>query len=220
MQAPMKKIAWMWSGSSKVFNFNDPKINIMRHNRTEHQTLFCLYVSVSITSLVVISCVCTIRDSFFSIYFQVVLLYNYTLSLCWCQSQSYHHNYRSNSLNTAGLPFKITTQPNDICCKPGEQAKLTIWTSPSATTYQWYFRHQVISNPDYKGQTSECLLISKFLPKHKGVYWCVAEDALGTRTTSRHATLTAGNLFALLLTVILLSIIVHGENVILEAFAC
>ncbi|XP_064389434.1 uncharacterized protein LOC135337431 isoform X3 [Halichondria panicea] len=88
-------------------------------------------------------------------------------------------------------PFKITTQPNDICCKPGEQAKLTIWTSPSATTYQWYFRNQAISNPDYKGQTSECLLISKFLPKHKGGYWCVAEDASGTRTTSRHATLTA-----------------------------
>ncbi len=141
-------------------------------------------------------------------------MYNYTLSLCWCQSQSYHHNYRSNSLNTAGSPFKITTQPNDICCKPGEQAKLTIWTSPSATTYQWYFRNQAVSNPDYKGQTSECLLISKFLPKHKGVYWCVAEDGSDTQITSRHATLTAGNLYALLLIVILLSIIMHGDNVI------
>ncbi|XP_064388252.1 uncharacterized protein LOC135336416 isoform X2 [Halichondria panicea] len=90
-----------------------------------------------------------------------------------------------------GSPFNITTQPNDICCKPGEQAKLTILTSPPATTYQWYFKNQIISNPDYKGQTSERLLILKFLPKHKGVYWCVAEDASGTRTTSRHATLTA-----------------------------
>ena len=117
------------------------------------------------------------------------------------------------AINTAGSPFKITTQPNDICCKPGEQAKLTILTSPSATTYQWYFRNQAISNPDYKGQTSECLLISKFLPKQKGVYWCVAEDASGTQTTSRHAKLTAGNLFALL------RIIVHGE-MLLEVFAC
>ena len=104
----------------------------------------------------------------------------------------YHHSHSY----TAGSPFNITTQPNDICCKPGEQAKLTILTSPPATTYQWYFKNQIISNPDYKGQTSERLLILKFLPKHKGVYWCVAEDASGTRTTSRHATLTAGNLFA------------------------
>ncbi len=71
-----------------------------------------------------------------------------------------------------------------------------ISTAPSAATYQWFFENQAISRlPDYKGQTSEHLLISKFLPKHKGAYWCVAEDASGTQITSRHATLTAGNLF-------------------------
>ena len=70
-----------------------------------------------------------------------------------------------------------------------------ISTAPSAATYQWFFENQAISLPDYKGQTSEHLLISKFLPKHKGAYWCVAEDASGIQITSRHATLTAGNLF-------------------------
>ncbi len=59
--------------------------------------------------------------------------------------------------------------------------------------YQWRFENQaILSLPDYKGQTSERLLISTFLPKHKGVYWCVAEDASGTQITSCHATLTAG----------------------------
>ena len=95
---------------------------------------------------------------------------------------------------TAGLPFLISIQPKDVCCKPGEEVVFTISTAPSATTYKWYFENQAISNPDYKGHTSECLLISKFFPKHKGAYWCVAEDASGTQITSRHVILTAGNL--------------------------
>ncbi len=89
----------------------------------------------------------------------------------------------------------MSIQPKDVSCKPGEEVELTISTAPSATRYQWFFENQAISLPDYEGQTSERLLISTFLPKHKGVYWCVAEDASGTQITSRHATLTAGNLF-------------------------
>ncbi len=100
---------------------------------------------------------------------------------------------------TAGSQIFISIQPKDVCCKPGEQAELTISTTPSATTYQWFFNNQAISLPNYKGQTSKCLLISKFLPKHKGTYWCVAEDESGTQITSRHATLTAGNLYVRLI---------------------
>ena len=87
-------------------------------------------------------------------------------------------------------------QPQDVCCKPGEEVTFTVSTSPSATTcvYQWYFENQALTlqNPDYKGQTSKRLLVLKFLPKHKGVYWCISEDGSGTQITSRHATLTAG----------------------------
>ncbi len=97
----------------------------------------------------------------------------------------------------AGSPFIISLmQPQDVCCKPGEEVKFTVSASPSATTcvYQWYFENQALTlqNPDYKGQTSKRLLVLKFLPKHKGVYWCISEDGSGTQITSRHATLTAG----------------------------
>ena len=103
--------------------------------------------------------------------------------------------------NIAGSPFVFLIQPKDVCCKPGDKAEFTVSTSPSDTrsTYQWYFDNQAISLPDgqnflseYKGQQSECLLVLKLLPRHKGVYWCVAEDASGTRITSQYATLTAG----------------------------
>ncbi len=102
----------------------------------------------------------------------------------------------------AGSPFMISLiQPKDVCCKPGEEAEFTISTSPSATcVYQWYFENQALAvqNPDYKGQTSKCLLVLKFLPKHKGVYWCITEDESGTQITSRHAALTAGKYNCLL----------------------
>ncbi len=44
-------------------------------------------------------------------------------------------------------------------------------------------------------------MISKFLPKHKGVYWCIAEDGPGKQITSKHAALTAGISRFILLTV-------------------
>ena len=97
----------------------------------------------------------------------------------------------------AGSPFIISSMRHkDVCCKPGEEVKFTVSTPPSATTcvYQWYFENQAITvqNPDYKGQTSKCLLVLKCLPKHKGVYWCISEDESGTQITSRHEKLTAG----------------------------
>ncbi len=100
--------------------------------------------------------------------------------------------------NIAGSPFVFLIQPKDICCKPGDKAEFTVSTSPSdmRSTYQWYFDNQAISLPDgqneYEGQKSECLLVLKLFPKHKGVYWCTAENALGTRITSKYAALTAG----------------------------
>ncbi|XP_064389835.1 uncharacterized protein LOC135337779 isoform X2 [Halichondria panicea] len=93
-----------------------------------------------------------------------------------------------------GSPFTFSIQPKDVCCKPGGKIEFTISTAPSATTYQWYYENQKISFPDYEGQTSKRLLVSNFLPKHKGAYWCVAGDGSGTQITSRHAALTAGEM--------------------------
>ena len=106
----------------------------------------------------------------------------------------------SNEKENTESPFIISIEPKDVCCKPGEKVEFTISTAPSATTYQWYFKNQAISLPDYEGQTSERLLVSKYLPKHRGAYWCVAGDGSGTQITSRHAALTAGNLSAQLYT--------------------
>ncbi len=88
-------------------------------------------------------------------------------------------------------------QPKNVCCKPGHKAEFTVLTDTRSTyRYQWYFDNQAISLPDglpeYEGQTSERLQILKLLPKHKGVYWCIAEDESGTRITSQRAALTAG----------------------------
>ena len=99
----------------------------------------------------------------------------------------------------AGSQFIISIQPKDVSCKPGEEAKFTVSTSPTASTctYQWYFQNFqnqsiTIGNLDCNGQTSNCLQILKFLPRNKGIYWCAAENASGTRVTSHLAALTAG----------------------------
>ncbi len=103
--------------------------------------------------------------------------------------------------NISGSPFVFSTQPKDVCCKPGDKAELTVSTSPSDSDtistyniYQWYFDNQAISDglPEYEGQQSKSLLILKLLPKHKGIYWCIVENESGTRITSQHAALTAG----------------------------
>ncbi len=104
--------------------------------------------------------------------------------------------------NIAGSPFVFSTQPKDVCCKPGDKAELTVSTSPSDSDtkstyiYRWYFDDQAISDKlpeyEYEGQQSKSLLILKVLPKHKGVYWCIVENESGTRITSQHAALTAG----------------------------
>ncbi len=98
-------------------------------------------------------------------------------------------------------------QPKGVYCKPGDEAEFTVSTSPSDRsiyTYQWFFDDQAISLPEYdeqnllpeyEGQKSERLLILKVLPKHKGVYSCIAEDVSGTRITSQPATLTAGTYY-------------------------
>ena len=89
-------------------------------------------------------------------------------------------------------------QPKDVYCKPGDKAEFTVSTSPSST-HTWYFNDQAISLPDeqnllpeYEGQKSERLLILKVIPKHKGVYSCIAEDEYGTRITSKRVVLIAG----------------------------
>ncbi len=109
------------------------------------------------------------------------------ISLC-------HHLYNNNTTSSS---FIFSIQPKDVCCKPGENAEFLISTSPSAATctYQWYFENQaIVTTPDsgYEGQQSQRLQILNIFPKHKGNYWCIAEDKSGTRMDSHHAVLTAG----------------------------
>ncbi len=100
----------------------------------------------------------------------------------------------------AGSSFVFLIQPKDVCCKPGDKAEFSVSTSLSdRSTHTWYCNDQTISHPDgqtllpeYEGQKSERLLILKVLPKHKGVYSCIAEDESGTRITSKRVALTAG----------------------------
>ena len=90
-------------------------------------------------------------------------------------------------------------QPKDVNALPGLSVELSITTSPTSKTYNWYFQEQQISsgNPEYSGSTTDTLTIAKCLSKHCGSYECVVTDETDKRHTSGRATLIIGELFAL-----------------------
>ena len=82
--------------------------------------------------------------------------------------------------------------PKDIKAIPGSNVQFSIKTSKRAIiTFNWLFRERSISceEEDYVGSTTECLTISKCLPKHKGAYRCIVTDTSGKTFPSKTATL-------------------------------
>ena len=88
------------------------------------------------------------------------------------------------------------SQPKDILCEPGEKLEFMFETSPKANSYQWYFNESEISDEDqdYEGSTTEQLVLSKCLPKHKGFFKCVVTNDTGRSLASETATLMIGKL--------------------------
>ena len=84
--------------------------------------------------------------------------------------------------------------PQNSTRKRGERVELKFKTLPAARAFEWYFNEGPIStsSAEYEVSTTGNLCIKKFLPKHKGVYNCIATDESGKSYMSRSATLEIG----------------------------
>ena len=74
------------------------------------------------------------------------------------------------------------------------RVEFQVKTSPAATTYKWFFEGSMISpeSTDYEGSSTENLIITKCLPKHKGAYMCLITNEKDETLHSEAATLNIG----------------------------
>ena len=84
----------------------------------------------------------------------------------------------------------------NVTTKPGLTVEFSVQTYSTVRKWEWYFQEETISNEeaDYRGSTTEKLIIEKCLPKHKGAYKCVVTDESGETFTSKTATLSIGTI--------------------------
>ena len=82
--------------------------------------------------------------------------------------------------------------------KVGEEATFSIVTSSGQFSYNWCLNDQSIpdDNPDYRGATSNKLVVLKPLSKHCGSYKCIVTNKhhSGVHISSTSARLTVGKL--------------------------
>ena len=90
---------------------------------------------------------------------------------------------------------QILRQPANAHSKPGETVEFSLQLRFSRHHfYQWYFNRREINNEDmeFEGSTSECLVLTKCLSKHKGFFQCVVTNEFGVSVTSEVAELRIG----------------------------
>ena len=116
-----------------------------------------------------------------------------------------NHTLCTHTCTLLLIALRIVSQPKDVLSEPGEKLEFTFETSPKANSYKWYFNESEISDEDqdYEGSTTEQLVLSKCLPKHKGFFKCVVTNDSGRSLASETATLMIGKLELLLNTSIL-----------------